>query len=409
MDRNAASEVTLPPPPEHVPPDRIIDFDVYDFPVNGTEYQRSMVDQLSVVPGEMIWTPRNGGHWIAKSAKTVMTVLSDAEHFSSRHTMVPKTEVHATPFIPLELDPPAHTPYRALLQQSLSPRKVRELNEKVRVRAVELIDGFKNDGRCEFMGDFAMHLPIEIFMRLVDLPMSDRLMLTGMAERSLRGETEAARQEAKGDIAGYGMAKVHERRLKPGDDLISRLALAEVDGERMSDATLTGMLSLLLIAGLDSVATVMGFMAHFLATSPDHRRQLLDDPGLIPHATEELIRRFPIVILAREVKADIDLGGVRLKAGDMVSAPTPLDNFDESKFPNPFEVDFARKRPSLNASFGGGVHQCMGAMLARSECSIFLEEWLKRIPDFRVEPGFSPTVEARVTATIPVLPLTWTT
>ena len=399
--------LALPMPPAHVPPERIIDFDVYDFPVTGTEYQRSMIDALSAVPGEVLWTARNGGHWIAKSSKTVMAVLSDADHFSSRQSMLPKSEKHATPLIPLELDPPLHAPYRALLKQALSPRKVRELNERVRARAIELVDGLKDAGECEFMSEFAMHLPIEIFMGLVDFPVSDRLMLTKIAERSLRGDTEEERTQAKGDIGRYGLARVRERRINPGEDLISKLATAEIEGEPMSDATLTGMLTLLLIAGLDSVATMMGFFAHFLATNLEHRQRLVDDPSLIPGATEELIRRFPIVILAREVKVDTELAGVHVKAGEMVAVPTPVDNFDESKFVCPFDVDFNRKRSSMNASFGGGIHQCLGAMLARSECSIFLEEWLPRIPDFRIKPGFNAKVEARVTATIPVLPLVW--
>lgn len=393
--------------PEHVPADRIIDFDLYDFPIEGIEYQRSMKQILQTNPAEVLWSPRNGGHWIAKSPSTVVTVLTDTEHFSSRKIVVEEGDRKTPPLLPLQLDPPHHAAYRALLQQALSPKAVGQLGDKARALSIELIDGFKAKGECEFIGAFAQHLPIAIFMGIVDLPEADRQLLTDLAEIALRGDTAEERTGAIGQLAGYGMGKVLERRANPGNDLISAIAEAEVDGKPIDDATLTGMVLLLLLGGLDTVASSLGFFAQFLARNPDHRRALNDDPSLIPNATEELLRRFPIAIQAREVRADVTLAGVSMKTGDMVMLATPMDGLDDEKFADPLRVDFNRVKPGANSTFGGGVHRCVGSMLARTELRIFLEEWLKRIPEFAIKAGTQPKVSARSVATLTSLELVW--
>lgn len=395
--------------PAHVPADRVVDFDIFDFPVEEVDYQQALKAQLADGKPDLLWTPRNGGHWIMTRFDGIATVLADSDHFSSRHITVPPDTSGRPPLVPLQLDPPDHTPYRALLQQTLSPKAVGALGEAARALAIELIEGFKADGQCEFISAFAQHLPIAIFMNIVGLPESDRPMLTEMAERALRGDDSAERTQAAIDIGAYGMRKVMERRAHPGSDLISRIATAEVDGQPIGDQQLAGLVTLLLLGGLDTVASSLGFFAQFLARHPEHRRQLVEHPELIPNAVEELLRRFPIAILARQVRSDMPYDGVTLHAGDMVLAPTPLSGLDETRFADPLSVDFNRERPGLNATFGGGAHRCPGSMLARTELRVFLEEWLKRIPDFAIAPGADVKVSARSVATITALPLVWST
>lgn len=395
------------PVPAHVSPEQVIDFDLYDFPVEGLDYQDSMRALFQANPAEVLWTPRNGGHWIVKNNADVAKVLVDNDHFSSRRIMVTEEVSDRPPLVPLQLDPPYHAPYRALLQAALSPKAVGKLGERARGLSIELIEGFKHDGYCEFIGQFAQHLPIAIFMEIVGLPAEDRPYLTEIAEAAMRGATEAERNEAGAKLMGYGMAKVAERRANPGNDLISTIVKAEIDGKPIEDFPLTGMILLLLLGGLDTVASTLGFYAQFLATHPKHRHQLVEHPELIPNANEELLRRFPIAILAREVKSDVELGGVTMKAGEMVMVPTPMDGLDEQKFADPLTVDFNRVKPGANSTFGGGVHRCVGSVLARTELRIFLEEWLKRIPDFAVKPGSNPRVSARSVATITKLELVW--
>ncbi len=393
--------------PAGVPAERIVDFDIYDFPVDGLDYQGSMRKILASRPGAVLWSPHNGGHWIVRTSDTVAKVLSDHEHFSSRRIQVESAPSERAALVPLQLDPPAHAPYRALLQHALSPKAVGQLGIRARELTIELIEGFKADGYCEFIGQFAQHLPIAIFMEIVGLPADDRLYLTSIAEIAMRGETDAERQEAIGKLMAYGMGKVAERRANPGTDLISRVVGTDVDGKPIDDAALSGLTLLLLLGGLDTVASTLGFYAQFLATHPEHRKRLQDDPDLIVNANEELLRRFPIAVLAREVKADVELDGVLLKAGEMVLVPTQMDGLDERKFADPLTVDFHREKPGANSTFGGGVHRCVGSMLARTELRIFLEEWLKRIPDFAIKPRTSPRVSARSVATITRLELVW--
>ncbi len=391
--------------PSHVPDDRVVDFDIYNFSAPDGEYQLGLKAFADTAPA-VVWTPHNGGHWMLTRADVIDRMLSQSENFSSNHITVPRQPEGMPKLMPLQIDPPDHKKYQLLIAHAMSPRAVMPLAERARTLAIELIDGFKDKGECEFVADFAQHLPIAIFMQLVDLPESDRPLLTGIAEIMLRSESVAERGQAAMQLAGYGMQKLGERRAEPGDDLISSLAQARIDGELLDDATLTGMIMLLLLAGLDTVASMLGFFARFLAEHPGHRRALIEQPALIPNALEELLRRFPIAVLAREVVRDVEIDGVTMKVGDMVAAPTPLAGLDARKFHDPETVDFNRARP-MHATFGGGAHRCLGAMLARAELRVFLEEWLKRIPDFQVKPGAAIHVSARSVATLTSLPLVW--
>jgi len=181
---------------------------------------------------------------------------------------------------------------------------------------------------------------------------------------------------------------------------------AQVDGQLLSDEVVANVVTLLLTAGLDTVVAMLGFFVRFLALNPAHRRQLIEEPACIQPAVEELLRRFAIVTLAREVTCDVEIRGIGLKRGDMISVPTILANLDEDAFDDPLSVNF-RRRTIPHLTFGGGPHRCMGAMLARTELQIFLQEWLARIPDFSIRPDFDVKVRSRVVTTIPALPLVW--
>jgi cytochrome P450 len=181
-----------------------------------------------------------------------------------------------------------------------------------------------------------------------------------------------------------------------------------VDGVRMTEADLLSMCTLLLIGGLDSVANTLGFVARFLADNPAHRRRLIEEPGIVSRAVEELLRRFPTVQAGagREVVHDTEFGGMSLKAGDILMAPTSMMNFGALDYENPLEVDFDRAVPAVG-TFGNGPHKCPGANLARTEITIFLQEWLKRIPDFQVKPGATVEFMSGVNISYAALPLVW--
>jgi cytochrome P450 len=289
---------------------------------------------------------------------------------------------------------------------ALSPKAVNSLSVGARELAVKLIDEMFEHGECDFVADFAQQMPIAIFMAMVDLPLEDRPSLLRISDAIVRPATAEERVQGFADLQAYIRQKVAERRAVPGTDLISHLVQAKVDGQPLDDESLVGMLVLVLLAGLDTVASMLTNFAKFLADNPAHRRQLIENPALVVNAVEELLRRYAIVNLGREVAVDTEVGGVLMKAGEMVSCPTPLSNLDGAKYADPLSVDFTRKIPA-HATFGGGTHRCMGAMLARTELKIFIEEWLKRIPDFEVKPGVAIEATTDVTSVIPSLPLQW--
>jgi cytochrome P450 len=391
--------------PGHVPPHLVVDYDTFAVDAADGDFAGAMVRlRESGVPA-LFWTQRNGGHWVATGEGYVRRILEDAETFSSRAMRVPKAANPQPPIIPLMLDPPEHHKYRRLIGPAMTPKKVQQLEAHARTLSIGLIEAIAPRGQCEFMAEFAQQMPIAIFMGMLDLPPEDRERIMGIVDRIIRPDQPETRMRGFEELANYTMTKVRERRAAPGDDLVSQLVAARVDGELLDDAALQGLMSVLLLAGLDTVAGMLGFIVRFLATSPDHRRQLREDPSLVGAATEEFLRRMAMVNLTREVDRDVQLDGVPLKKGDLVVVPTPLGNFPRDGG-DWLAVDFRRPRIA-HTTFGAGPHFCLGAMLARTEIRIFLEEWLARIPNFAVPEDAALRVQVGAAAMIPSLPLTW--
>lgn len=396
-----ATTSTIPP---HVPPELVFDFDLYNVPGVEQDYQLALKRLHDEGRPDIFWTPRNGGHWVVTRGEDMYGFFADHEHFSSRTLTVPKLEHQ--PLYPIFADPPEHAAYRALIAPAFSPKAVAGLESKARALAIELAEDIAPRRECEFIADFAQHLPIEVFMGIVDLPAEDRTMLLGWADAMVRPDTPETPLQVIQKIFAYMKAKIAERRARPGDDLISKLTQGQVFGRPLTDEELVGMCSLVLIGGMDTVASAMGFAAHFLAKSPEHRRQLIEHPELIPKAVDELLRRFPIVNQGREVKQDYQYKNIPFKQGDMIVMLTTLHGLDERKFPDPLAVDFNRPTP-IHSTFGNGPHRCPGSNLGRTELRVFLQEWLKRVPDFHVAPGQKVGMRSGVNGTIYRLPLAW--
>lgn len=394
------------PIPPHVPAALVRDFDLYNVDVTDGDYHGALKRLHDEGVPDIFWTPRNGGHWVAARGEDIYEIFKDAQRFSSRQLVVPRHRNPPSPLPPIMLDPPEQAKYRSLFAPALSPKAVSPLGEGARALAIELIEGFYARGECEFVGEFAQHLPIGIFMRMVDVPTADRDMLLEWADQQVRPTSEEENHQAFENLFAYAAKKVAERKANPGNDLISQLTRAQIDGQPITVEQLTPMIFLLLVGGLDTVASAMGFAARFLATSPAHRRELIEHPERIPNAVEELLRRFPVVNQGRLVVQDLEYKGVTMRAGDQIILPTTLHGIDDRKFDDPMKVDFSRPTP-IHSTFGNGAHRCPGSLLARTELRIFLEEWLKRIPEFSIKPGTTPEVRAGVNATLCSLQLSW--
>lgn len=402
----------LPPAPAHVPKDRVCDLNMYDHILGDEDYHESWKRMQQEQAHDMVWTPHNGGHWIALRGSMIREIYGDYSRFTSEVMYIPKAVGEKYDMIPVRMDPPQHTPFREVLNKNLNLREVRKFEEEVRRIAVSLIEPLKDRGACDFCSDYSKLFPIHVFLAMADLPASDTAMLRSLAAGMLQvpagtpDEMVASFSRAKDAFWDYVRPVIAERKGKAGSDLLSMIVNSEVEGRAMTERETLSLIALVLLAGLDTTVNFLGFVMAFLGKNPGHVQQLVDEPSRIPRCVEELFRRFPVVAEARMVRDDLVYEGLELKKGEMILLPTVLTGLDERENQNAMEVDFNRPHPK-HTTFGEGVHRCVGMHLARMEVTITLQEWLKRVPRFRLAPGARPQFHAGLIAGISNVPLIW--
>lgn len=325
-------------------------------------------------------------------------VLRNHELFSSRVEM---KLGNVRPLIPLNVDPPQHAKYRKLLDPLFAPKRMDAQEADITRRVNALLDGFAGDGECNFTEQFAEILPSSVFLGLMGLPEDELRMFLRMRDGILHPEKQdpdalldpdarAAVMDRTGqEIYDYFGALVDERRAHPTGDVISGFVTAEIDGDRLTREDVLDICFLFLIAGLDTVSDSLTCMYAFLATHPDHRRQIATDPSCIPAAVEELLRwESPVPSgVPRVATRDTELpNGTKVAQGTAVMVMYGAANIDPKEFPDGFEVRFDRQ-VNRHIAFGGGVHRCLGSHLARRELRVALREWHRRIPDYWIKAG----------------------
>ncbi len=267
-----------------------------------------------------------------------------------------------------------------------------------------LIDRFIERGSCDLVAELTVPLPSEVFLTMLGLPLEDLPRFLVMKDAIVRAqgaddsEREAFRTSAGADIYEYFDRVVTERQTEPRDDLISQFLAAEVDGVQLSRNEVLDICYLFLIAGLDTVTATLDCFFTYLAEHPDQRRELVDDPALIPQAIEEMLRfETPVMAVIREAREDCEIGGVEVHAGDQVATLLGSANLDGHPDERLEEVDFHRTI-NKHLGFGGGVHRCLGSHLARLELRVTIQEFHRRIPSYRfvdgADPEFTPGIRA---------------
>ena len=412
-----ANAQTLAPRPTHIPETLLYDFDIHRDAGLLSDPHKRVLEIIREAP-PVFWTPRNGGHWMVLKYQDVFNVLRDTAVFSSslippEHkaaiaAMTPPGEQRIISMTPIFMDPPDHTRYRLPLQRAFSPKTMTALKGDVEALAHELVDAVIDKGGCDFFSDIAEQLPVRVFLRLMGLP-EDRLAEYRALVREIfapAGDDPMAQIRRMRRIVDVMTPAILARREAPTSDLISQLWAMEVEAQPMTLELMEDYAGLIFLAGLDTVINAMSFGVRHLALHPRLQAQLRARPELIDEAAEELLRRYTFTMTMRRVTTDTELAGATLKAGETVIVYMPAADLDADQFSDPAVFDVEREG-KVHVAFGAGPHRCLGSHLARIELQTLYDVILKRLPEFRLDPGRPVTFQAGMMLTIASLPLRW--
>ncbi len=371
--------------PDHVPDHLVVDHDYVDLAGMAELGVYAASKRLHDGP-DIIWTQRHGGHWLVTRAEDVKFVQENYAIFSHEEFMIPRL---LNPFkvVPLSVDPPNHARYRAVLNPAFAPSKIAKMRGDAKILTIELIEQIRPKGRCEFVSEFARIMPVAMFLRIVDLPLDRReeFVEWGLAIMSSYDPDE--RMKANMRVREYLKTVLDEREGGEGEDLLTRVANWRRNPRFESDEETLSMATLLFVGGLDTVASSLSYITHYLAQHPEQQARLRKDKDIIPKAAEEFLRRFGLSNTGRILTRDFEYKGVLFKKDDMIMVPNNLSGIDDRAYPNPLVVDFDRGvGPMDHNTFGNGPHKCIGAGLARAEIQVFLDEFVGRMPEFRLDP-----------------------
>jgi hypothetical protein len=354
-------------------------------------------------------TERWGGSFMPTRYEDLFNIARDIEHFSSRDVLVsavmpaPEDEQrmhdeaveqfgeemvqqYNVGAPPITSDPPVHTWARKLLLPPFSVTSVARYEPEARELCAHLIDGFIDKGRADGAADYAQQIPPAVIASMLGFPKEMVPTFTEWVRGFLElGLTDPdLRQKSASSIFQYVIEQIQLRKEQPGDDLLSELLQQKADGEPVPEPHVAGTAFLLIVAGIDTTWSSIGSALWHLAQHPEDRARLIAEPELMTNAIEELLRAYSPVTMARYVASDTAYAGCPIPEGSKVLMNFPAANRDPRVFENPDKVILDRaKNPHI--AFGVGIHRCAGSNLARMEMRVAIEEWLKRIPDFRLE------------------------
>jgi cytochrome P450 family 142 subfamily A polypeptide 1 len=335
----------------------------------------------------------DGGLWGLALHEDILFASRSPEIFCSGKSSRPERDSWIPSMI--NMDDPHHKRRRNLVNRGFTVRRVRAHEPMLRRLCDELIDKVCERGECDFVADIARWVPMVMIGELLGVEPQDHALLLKWSDELLGGghvaqiaDDAERRRYARSIAEEYGryiQDVIDDRRRRPRDDLMTILASAEVDGDRLSDEEIRQESLLILIGGDETTRHVMTGGLEQLIRNPDQKRKLIDDPSKIPTAVEEMLRWVsPIQNMNRTLTRDVELRGQKLREGDRVLLLYPSGNRDARKFVQP-EVFDVEREPNEHVAFGGfGTHFCLGASLARLELAVLFERLLARLPDIEL-------------------------
>ena len=349
-------------------------------PVHALEYRTFMGEAADITRAKV-------PHFVVVGYDEVATVLRDLEIYSNKSYL---TNIGISFGRSIStMDPPEHQRYRRIFQKAFLPNVVAKWGESVVDPVIDsLMQKFVNRGHADLVQEFTFHYPFQIVFKQLGLPVGEVATFHKLAMAQIVVSFDIPHgTEASRKLGDYFKTIVDERRRHPGDDIISVLAQAEVEGEYLPEDVLISFLRQLVNAGGDTTYRGTSVLLTGLLSNPDQLEAVRKDRSLIPQAIEEALRwDGPVLVQARMALRDTELGGVKIPAGSMVDAAAGAANRDPERFPDPDKFDIFRKSRHRHFAFAFGAHVCIGQHLARVEMTRALNAILDRLPNLRLDP-----------------------
>jgi cytochrome P450 len=326
--------------------------------------------------------------WILSRYADIVTALNDWQTFSSAKgnlmTELPNRAGNTLG----TTDPPRHDRLRGLIQHAFMRRNLESLSDPIREIARSVVAPLADQDQFDFITDFSSQFTVKVLWAVLGLPVGDEATAREKAVLMVQSDP-ATRTKGPEHLAAYQWMQdyaaqvIADRRKNPQDDLISQFSMAEIDGDRLDEREVLLTTTTLIMAGVESLAGFMSMFVYNLADHPEARRQCVANPALLPDAIEESLRfNTSAQRFRRCLQKDLELHGQKMRAGDFVCLAYGAGNRDERQFPNADVYDLSRK-PRGHLGFGGGVHACLGTMIARLAVKTAMEEFHKIVPDYR--------------------------
>jgi cytochrome P450 len=333
------------------------------------------------------------GFWSFTRFADIQAISRDPATFSSARGGVFATLRGAAPVevlreVILGMDPPHHTKIRSIVQAVFTPKLIRQKEDEIRSTVTALIDDVIEKGACDFVDDIAVELPLRVIADMLGVPQKDRRQLfewTNTLSLAAATANPELGLSALVDIGGYLTGTIAERRANPGDDLVSKMLMAEVDGESLTDSEVSLFFGLLMFAGNDTTRNTTSGGMRALMENPGELQKLVGNPDGIPNAVEEMLRWVtPVIYFTRVAQCDTEVHGHPIREGERVAMWYSAGSRDPAMNDDPERFDVSRQKPPHQAFGGGGPHFCLGNPLARLELRVLFEELIRRVPDMQI-------------------------